>query len=122
MDENDAVKMYLREVAKVEPLTPDEERRLLATIASRGTKDVEGERAAREVIENKLALVVTIAEQYSSSGIPMLDLFQEGNIGLIRAVDSFAASGAEDFSAYAASRIKDAILKLIPPGKSDPMR
>ncbi len=113
MDENEPLEMYLREVADVQPLTQDEEARLLDIIASKGTRDREGERAAREVIESRLPLVAEIANRYSATGVPMLDLIQEGNLGLMQAVDTFAASQVRDFSVYVATRIEEAIRRVV---------
>jgi RNA polymerase primary sigma factor len=108
---DDPVKVYLHELALIEPLTKDEETSLFQRLRNRD------EHAERRLIESKLSLVVSIAERHSHAAIPMLDLIQEGNLGLFNAVKTFAGSGSEDFSVHAAACIEDAILKAIPGSK-----
>jgi RNA polymerase primary sigma factor len=78
------------------------------------------ERGARkccsELIETHLKLVVSVAEKHLSSGMPMLDLLQEGNLGLMNAVRSFAAQPGGEFSSYATTRIEESITKAIGKG------
>jgi RNA polymerase primary sigma factor len=105
-DADDPVAVYIREISTIEPLTKEEEARLFQQLGQRKAGD---ETVARKLLENRLALVVAIAEKYSSSGLPILDLIQEGNIGLMKAVKSFAEKPAGDFTGYAASRIEEAI-------------
>jgi RNA polymerase primary sigma factor len=71
---------------------------------------------ARRLVESQLMLVVSIARKHSASGVPMLDLIQEGNIGLMNAVRSFAERPIGDFTAHAAACIEDTITKVL--GKS----
>jgi DNA-directed RNA polymerase sigma subunit (sigma70/sigma32) len=107
LDDNDPVKFYLREVANIPPLTDDEERKLWQQ--ARNQDQEQAELAKTRLIESKLALVVTIAERHSSAGISMLDLLQEGNRGLLAALNSFVESSGDDFSAHAAACIEKAI-------------
>jgi RNA polymerase sigma factor (sigma-70 family) len=65
------------------------------------------------LIESQLMLVVNIARKHSASGVPMLDLIQEGNIGLMKAVRSFAERPVGDFTAHAAACIEDTITKAL---------
>src|SRR5919204_672180 len=110
---DDPVTVYLREVSNVEPLTKDEESRLFRQLSSRGNWDGVKESIARRLIENRLALVVRIAEINSASGVPMLDLIQEGNIGLMNAVGSFAETPIGNFGDYATASIEKAITKSL---------
>jgi Sigma-70 region 2 len=75
------------------------------------------ENAARRLIESQLALVVSIAKKHSASDVPILELIEEGNVGLMNAVRSFAEKPTGDFSAHAATCIEDAITKALSKSK-----
>ena len=105
---DDPVKFYLNEVAKVPPLSVDEENALFEKL--RRHPD---EAAERRLIEGRLALVVQIAERYASSGMPMLELLQEGNCGLMKAVRQFAKKPSGEFSTYASTLIDEAIREAV---------
>jgi RNA polymerase primary sigma factor len=112
-DPNDPVAVYLREVANVMPLTKNEETELFRQLGHRrDSSEREGD-PARRLIESQLALVVNIAQANSGTGVPMLELIQEGNIGLMNAVRSFAEKPVGDFTAHASACIEDAIAKAI---------
>jgi RNA polymerase primary sigma factor len=115
-DPNDPVAVYVLEVSKVEPLTKMEETELFRELGHSGDWDEQRENVARRLIESQLMLVVNIAQKHSASGVPMLDLIQEGNFGLINAVRSFAERPIGDFTAHAAACIEDTITKAL--GKS----
>jgi len=115
-DPDDPVTMYIREASNVEPLTRDEETNLFRRLARVGDWGEERENVARRLVESQLALVVSIAQKYSASGVPMLDLIEEGNIGLMDAVRSFAEKPIGNSTAHAAACIEEAIAKLL--GKS----
>lgn len=103
----DSMDMYLNRIGKWPLLGPDEECDL-------ARKSKEGDDAAkRKLIESNLKLVVSVAKVYSRSGVPLSDLIQEGNIGLIKAVDSFDPSKGFRFSTYAVSWIRQAITRAI---------
>ena len=107
----DPVAMYLRELSTIEPLSKEEETILFQQL--RGTIGAEqGETIKRRLIESQLPLVARIAEQHGASGIPMLDLIQEGNLGLMKSIEDFAETPAADFLTFAAACIEDAITKL----------
>lgn len=109
-DPNNPVAVYLREVANVPPLTNEEEAELFRQLEGSHDWDEAQQNVVRRLIESQLALVVTLAERYSSSGIPpMLDLIQEGNLGLMKAIKSFATRPVGDFRAHAAVYIENAI-------------
>jgi RNA polymerase primary sigma factor len=110
-DPDDPVTAYICEVASVKPLVKEEETKLFGELAEPGDWDEARENVARRLVEGHLAQVVSIAQKHSASGAPMLDLIQEGNIGLMNAVRSFAESPIGDFTDYAATCIDDAIKK-----------
>jgi len=112
-DPDDPVTMYIREASNVEPLTKDEETNLFRRLGRVGDWGEERENVARRLVESQLALVVSIAQKYSASGVPMLDLIEEGNIGLMDAVRSFAEKPIGNFTAHAAACIEEAIAKVL---------
>jgi RNA polymerase primary sigma factor len=115
LPEDNPLEMYRREVAKVEPLI-DEEQAHLFQEASRPFEQAEA--AKRRLLESTLHLVLPIAERHTSSGLSMLDLIQEGNLGLMRALDNFRGNRLDDFSAYAAPYIEKSISEAIARSKS----
>ena len=106
LDNDDPVTLYLRELATAPPLTKEEEVHLFHESVQTGEL---AETAKRRLLESRLPLVVPIAERYAHRGLTILDLIQEGNLGLMRALENFPESGLDDFSAYASSCIEDAI-------------
>jgi DNA-directed RNA polymerase sigma subunit (sigma70/sigma32) len=111
-DPNDPVSMYMREVGTLKPLANDEETKLFRELAGPGDWDEARENVARRLIEAHLAQVVNIAQKHAASGVPMLDLIEEGNKGLMNAVRGFAERPIGDFTDYAATSIDDAIKKV----------
>lgn len=134
----DAVRMYLREIGQVDLLTIDDERRLAQLIEEGkiaaekidaaneegtpldGAEDrmltravKRGERAKSELTQANLRLVVSIAKRYSGRGMQLLDLVQEGNLGLMRAVEKFDYTKGFKFSTYATWWIRQAITRSI---------
>lgn len=104
---DDPVKVYLHDIGKVPLLAPEEE----ATLAQRISKgDIE---AKRRLNEANLRLVVSIAKRYVGRNLLFLDLIQEGNLGLIKAVDKFDSSKGYKFSTYATWWIRQAITRAI---------
>lgn len=104
---DDPVRMYLKEIGKVELLTADEEKELAARMEA-------GDWAAKQhLIEANLRLVVSIAKRYTGRGMHFLDLIQEGNLGLIKAVDKFDYTKGFKFSTYATWWIRQAITRAI---------
>jgi len=103
----DAIKIYLKEIQKSRLLTAEDERELAGLIA-------EGDDAARErMIESNLRLVVKIAKRYMNRGLPFLDLIEEGNMGLIKAVEKFKVSKGCRFSTYATWWIRQSIERAL---------
>ncbi len=104
---DDSVRMYLREIGKVSLLTADEETRLARRI-------VAGDKVAKKKLaEANLRLVVSIAKKYIGRGLSLLDLIQEGNTGLLRAVEKFDYRKGYKFSTYATWWIRQAITRAI---------
>ena len=104
---DDPVRMYLKEIGQVKLLTAEEETELARRVS-------EGDKAAKDKLtEANLRLVVSIAKKYSGRGLHILDLIQEGNTGLIRAVDKFDYTKGNKFSTYATWWIRQAITRAI---------
>lgn len=106
----DPVRMYLKEIGKV-PLLSAEEEITLAQIMENGGP--EGENAKKKLAEANLRLVVSIAKRYVGRGMLFLDLIQEGNLGLIKAVEKFDYRKGYKFSTYATWWIRQAITRAI---------
>jgi len=103
----DTIKIYLREISAIPLLTPEEEVALAKKVEKKNA-------AAREkMIESNLRLVVSIAKRYMNRGLPFLDLIEEGNIGLIKAVERFQYKKGFKFSTYASWWIRQAIERSI---------
>ena len=104
---DDPVRMYLKEIGQIKLLTAEEEVELAKQVS-------EGNQAAKDKLtEANLRLVVSIAKKYSGRGLHILDLIQEGNTGLIRAVDKFDWTKGNKFSTYATWWIRQAITRAI---------
>ena len=103
----DPVRMYLKEIGKVPLLTADEETELAQRMESGN------EEAKKKLAEANLRLVVSIAKRYVGRGMLFLDLIQEGNLGLIKAVEKFDYSKGYKFSTYATWWIRQAITRAI---------
>ena len=104
---DDSVRLYLREIGKIPLLSNEEEAELAKEI-------VKGSRKAKEkMVEANMRLVVSIAKRYSGRGLDFLDLIQEGNTGLLRAVEKFDQEKGFKFSTYATWWIRQAITRAI---------
>ena len=134
-DNEDLVRLYLEDIGRHQLLTKDDEARLAQDIeagkAARETLDTvdkgltraekrdlqrlvrKGENAQRQFVQSNLRLVVSIAKRYQASGMPLLDLVQEGNLGLIHAVEKFDWRKGFKFSTYATWWISQAITRGI---------
>ena len=110
---DDSVRMWLREIGKTPLLTMEQEVRLAKIIAERDSKTIEAQTAKEKLIQANLRLVVSIAKRYSGRGMSFPDLIQEGNIGLIRAVEKFDYMKGYKFSTYATWWIRQAITRAI---------
>ncbi|MEE0888354.1 MAG: RNA polymerase sigma factor RpoD [Candidatus Saccharimonadaceae bacterium] len=104
---DDSVRLYLREIGKIPLLTPEEEADLAQRI-------VKGDKKAKDkMVESNMRLVVSIAKRYGGRGLDFLDLIQEGNTGLLRAVDKFDPEKGFKFSTYATWWVRQAITRAI---------
>ena len=134
-DEEDLVRLYLTDIGQYALLTKDDEVRLAKAIESgkEATAELEkndaklspnrrrelkkiqrdGTRAERQFVQSNLRLVVSIAKKYQASGLPLLDLIQEGNLGLMHAVEKFDWRKGFKFSTYATWWIRQAITRGI---------
>ncbi|MBR0515448.1 MAG: RNA polymerase sigma factor RpoD [Eubacterium sp.] len=106
----DPVRMYLKDIGKVPLLTAEEEIELARKMEDGG---IEGEEAKKKLAEANLRLVVSIAKRYVGRGMLFLDLIQEGNLGLIKAVEKFDYTKGYKFSTYATWWIRQAITRAI---------
>ncbi len=106
-DLDDPLGSYLRDISRERLLTKDEEVELAKQIA-KGSEE-----ARHRMTEANLRLVVSIAKKYQNRGMPLLDLIQEGNVGLMRAVDKFEWRRGFKFSTYATWWIRQAVLRAI---------
>jgi RNA polymerase primary sigma factor len=103
----DPLKLYVRQIGDGRLLTPAEEREL-ARLKDEGDED-----AKRRLIEGNLRLVMSITRNYTKAGVPLLDLIQEGNLGLIRAVEKFDYRMGYKLSTYATWWIRQAITRAL---------
>ena len=104
---NDPVRMYLKEIGRINLLTSDEE-------FEYARRAIDGDEEAKKMLaESNLRLVVSIAKRYVGRGMLFLDLIQEGNIGLMKAVDKFDPTKGYKFSTYATWWIRQAITRAI---------
>ena len=116
---NDSVKMYLKEIGKVDLLTAAEETELAKRIVAGNAPDAtleqieDGKEAKDQLINANLRLVISIAKHYVGRGMHFLDLIQEGNLGLIKAVEKFDYTKGFKFSTYATWWIRQAITRAI---------
>lgn len=103
----DLVKLYSAAVEKIPPLTQEETAKLCKRIKNHDRK------AKREMIRKNLRLVITIAKKYTNESLSLMDLIQEGNLGLIRAIEKYNYKKNQRFSTYAAYWIKQGIKRAI---------
>jgi len=110
---DDPVRMYLKEIGRVPLLTADRERELAEIMTNEELDDEIKKQAKDELVNANLRLVVSIAKRYVGKGMFFLDLIQEGNLGLMKAVDKFDYSKGYKFSTYATWWIRQAITRAI---------
>ena len=116
---DDPVKLYLKEIGALKLLSSEEEIRLAKTVAKGSTENATEEEkqaakeAKQELADRNLRLVVSIAKKYLGRGLQFLDLIQEGNLGLLKAVDKFDYTKGYKFSTYATWWIRQAITRAI---------
>jgi RNA polymerase primary sigma factor len=110
LTDGDPIRMYLREIGTIPLLKADQEIELARRIEQGGA---EGAVAKRQLVQANLRLVVSIAKRYAGRGMQLLDLIQEGNLGLIRAAEKFDYERGYKFSTYATWWIRQAITRAI---------
>jgi len=103
----DAIKAYLEKIKDIPILTSKQEKELISK-AKKGSRQ-----AIRKIINSNLKLVVNIAKHYTHYGLPLMDLIEEGNLGLIKAIDKFKLSKGYRFSTYAIWWIRQAITRAL---------
>lgn len=103
----DAIKLYLKAIKDIQLLTPEEEKELARKIRKGSSI------ARKKMIQSNLRLVINIAKRYSRLGVPMMDLIEEGNLGLMKAVKKYNPNKGYRFSTYAAWWIKQYITRAI---------
>ena len=103
----EAIKLYLKDIRSLPLLTPKREKDLARKVKKND------EKARQEMIKSNLRLVINIAKKYSYLGVPMLDLIEEGNLGLMKAVNKYDPERGYRFSTYAAWWIKQYITRSI---------
>ena len=103
----DVVKLYLKDIDRTPLLSAEEEKKLARRIKKGDT------RARRKMVQSNLRLVVNIAKRYPNYGVPLLDLIEEGNLGLMKAVKKYDPKTGYRFSTYASWWIKQAILRAL---------
>ena len=108
---DDPIRMYLKEIGKIKLLSPEEELEVAKKMAE-GTPD-EQAAARKRMSEANLRLVVSIAKRYVGRGMQLLDLIQEGNLGLMKAVEKFDYTKGYKFSTYATGWIRQSITRAI---------
>lgn len=105
---NRAMRLYLKEISKIPLLTADEEKELGRRVQQHGDRE-----ALQKLIESNLRFVIKIAKKYRKSGLPFLDLINEGNIGLMEAARRFDPERGVRFTSYAVWWIRQAILHFL---------
>lgn len=113
---DNTLRLYMRQMGRIEVLKPNEEIRLFKTIdASRRSAKMRqrGEAARARVIAANLRLVISVVKKYTDRGLELLDLIQEGNVGLMKAVDRFNYKSGNKFSTYATWWIRQAAARAI---------
>ncbi len=108
---DDPVRMYLKEIGRIKLLTPEEEQEVAKNMAEGDEKTREA--ARKRMSEANLRLVVSIAKRYVGRGMQLLDLIQEGNLGLMKAVEKFDYTKGYKFSTYATWWIRQSITRAI---------
>jgi DNA-directed RNA polymerase sigma subunit (sigma70/sigma32) len=116
-DPDDPAAAYILEASKVERLTKMEETKLFRELGHRGDFDEHKDNALRRLVESHLMLSVSIARKHLAAGVPVLELMQEANVGLVKAVMSFAERPIGDFTVRAAACIEDAIKRYLAESK-----
>jgi RNA polymerase primary sigma factor len=109
----DEIQYYLKDIRKIKVMTPERERELAEKISSGNLNDLEREEINKELLEGNLRFVITVAKQYQNQGLDFSDLVAEGNLGLMKAIQSFDWSKNLRFISYAVWWVKQSILQSL---------
>lgn len=104
---------YLKELRKIDVMTPERERELSKMMVSNNLSNKEKREIEKELVEGNLRFVITIAKQYQNQGLDLSDLIAEGNVGLLKAIKSFDWSKNLRFISYAVWWVKQSILQSL---------
>lgn len=109
----DEIQLYLKDIRKIKVMTPQRERELSELVMSGKLNDKQINDIQQELLEGNLRFVITVAKQYQNQGIPLSDLINEGNFGLIKAIKNFDWSKNLRFISYAVWWVKQSILQSL---------
>ena len=107
------IQLYLKDIRKIKVMTPDREKELGKLISSNELSDDEIKSVNKEILEGNLRFVITVAKQYQNQGLDFPDLIAEGNLGLMKAIQSFDWSRDLRFISYAVWWVKQSILQSL---------
>jgi len=109
----DEIQVYLKDIRKIKVMTPERERELSGLIAKGGLTDGQIRKIEQEIVEGNLRFVITVAKQYQNQGLPLPDLINEGNLGLLNAIRNFDRSKKLRFISYAVWWVRQSILQSL---------
>lgn len=109
----DEIQVYLKDIRKIKVMTPERERELSELIAKGGLTDRQIRKIEQELVEGNLRFVITVAKQYQNQGLPLPDLINEGNFGLLKAIRNFDWSKNLRFISYAVWWVRQSILQSL---------
>jgi RNA polymerase primary sigma factor len=109
----DEIQLYLKDIRKIKVMTPERERDLSEIISKGGLSVREIERVESELVQGNLRFVITVAKQYQNQGLPLPDLINEGNFGLLKAIRNFDWSKNLRFISYAVWWVRQSILQSL---------
>ena len=109
----DEIQVYLKDIRKIKVMTPERERELSELISKGELSDSDIRKIERELVEGNLRFVITVAKQYQNQGLPLPDLINEGNFGLLKAIRNFDWSKNLRFISYAVWWVRQSILQSL---------
>ena len=107
------INLYLKDIRKIKVMTPERERELALLMNSNEISDKRRQEIQQELIQGNLRFVITVAKQYQNQGLPFPDLINEGNLGLMKAIQNFDWSKNLRFISYAVWWVKQSILQSL---------
>ena len=109
----DEIQLYLKDIRKIKVMTPERERQLSEMIAKGNLSLRDIEKVESELVQGNLRFVITVAKQYQNQGLPLPDLINEGNLGLLKAIRNFDWSKNLRFISYAVWWVRQSILQSL---------